>query len=34
MFLPGNAFWVTDELVASIDSLTVPEPGPSAGRCP
>lgn len=32
MFLPSNAFWVTDRLVISIDSLTVPEPGPWAGR--
>jgi len=32
MFLPGNTFWVSDELVVSVDSLTVPEPGPSAGR--
>lgn len=32
MFLPANAFWVTGELVVSIDSLTVPEPGPWAGR--
>jgi hypothetical protein len=32
MFLPSNAFWVTDRLVLSIDSLTVPEPGPWAGR--
>jgi Acyl-coenzyme A:6-aminopenicillanic acid acyl-transferase len=32
MFLPSNAFWVTDGLVLSIDSLTVPEPGPWAGR--
>lgn len=28
MFLPSNAFWVTSGLVLSIDSLTVPEPGP------
>ncbi|HEY2578752.1 MAG TPA: C45 family peptidase [Streptosporangiaceae bacterium] len=32
MFLPSNAFSVTDALVLSIDSLTVPEPGPWAGR--
>lgn len=32
MFLPGNAFSVTDRLVVSVDSLTVPEPGPWAGR--
>jgi hypothetical protein len=32
MFLPSNAFWVTDGLVLSIDSLTVPQPGPWAGR--
>jgi hypothetical protein len=32
MFLPSNAFWVTDGLVLTIDSLTVPEPGPWAGR--
>jgi len=32
MFLPSNAFWVTDRLVLSIDSLTVPVPGPWAGR--
>lgn len=32
MFLPSNAFSVTDGLVLSIDSLTVPEPGPWAGR--
>ena len=32
MFLPSNAFWVTSELVLSIDSLTVPEPGPWACR--
>jgi hypothetical protein len=32
MFLPSNAFWVTDRMVVSIDSLTVPEPGPWAGR--
>jgi Acyl-coenzyme A:6-aminopenicillanic acid acyl-transferase len=32
MFLPSNAFSVTDRLVFSIDSLTVPEPGPWAGR--
>jgi hypothetical protein len=32
MFLPSNAFWVSDGLVVSLDSLTVPEPGPWAGR--
>lgn len=32
MFLPSNAFSVTDGLVLSIDSLTVPEPGPWACR--
>jgi hypothetical protein len=32
MFLPSNAFWVSDGLVVSIDSLTVPGPGPWAGR--
>jgi hypothetical protein len=32
MFLPSNAFSVTDRLVLSIDSLTVPEPGGGAGR--
>jgi hypothetical protein len=32
MFLPSNAFWITDRLVVSIDSLTVPDPGPWAGR--
>ncbi len=33
MFLPSNAFTVTaDGLIWSIDSLTVPEPGPGAGR--
>jgi hypothetical protein len=32
MFLPSNAFSVTDRLVLSIDSLTVPKPGPWAGR--
>lgn len=32
MFLPSNAFFVTDRLVVSVDSLTVPEPGPWAGR--
>jgi hypothetical protein len=32
MFLPSNAFSVTGGLVLSVDSLTVPEPGPWAGR--
>jgi hypothetical protein len=32
MFLPSNAFCVTNGLVMSLDSLTVPEPGPWAGR--
>jgi hypothetical protein len=32
MFLPSNAFSVTDRMVFSADSLTVPEPGPWAGR--
>ena len=32
MFLPSNAFWVTDGLVLSIDSLDVPKPAPWAGR--
>lgn len=32
MFLPSNAFMVTDGLVLTLDSLTVPEPGPWAGR--
>jgi hypothetical protein len=32
MFLPSNAFSVTGRLVFTIDSLTVPEPGPWAGR--
>jgi hypothetical protein len=32
MFLPSNAFSVSDGLVFSVDSLIVPEPGPWAGR--
>jgi Acyl-coenzyme A:6-aminopenicillanic acid acyl-transferase len=32
MFLPSNAFSVSDRLVFTVDSLTVPEPGPWAGR--
>jgi hypothetical protein len=32
MFLPSNAFSVAGGLVLTIDSLTVPEPGPWAGR--
>jgi Acyl-coenzyme A:6-aminopenicillanic acid acyl-transferase len=32
MFLPSNAFSVSDGLVFTVDSLTVPEPGPWPGR--